>query len=115
MSTGRRRLRGSTSCVPAAPAAAATSTCTCSSRRARRCAARMSSPTSSAGPAPGYCDLVAAPSTAPTRLVEMSADVRSAVLLDPAGGLVAASGSDEERGRGLGEPANDLVLAADHA
>ena len=45
----------------------------------------------------------------------MSADVRSAVLLDPAGGLVAASGSDRERGRRLGELANQLVLAADHA
>jgi hypothetical protein len=45
----------------------------------------------------------------------MSADVRAAVLLDPAGGLVAASGSDRARGRRLGELTNELVLAADSA
>ena len=45
----------------------------------------------------------------------MSADVRAAVLLDAAGGLVAASGSDAGRGRRLGELAHELVMAADSA
>ena len=34
---------------------------------------------------------------APARLVEMSEDVRAAVLLDPAGGLIAASDGDTDR------------------
>ena len=53
--------------------------------------------------------------SAPARLVEMSADVRAAVLLDPAGGLIAASDTDSERARRLADLARDLVLAADAA
>ena len=49
------------------------------------------------------------------RLVETSADVRAAVLLDPAGGLIAASDGDKDRGRRLGELAHDLIRAADAA
>jgi len=44
----------------------------------------------------------------------MSADVRSAVLLDPAGGLIAASGDGKPAQR-LAGLAHDLVLAADAA
>jgi Roadblock/LC7 domain len=51
----------------------------------------------------------------PARLVEMSADVRTAVLLDPAGGLIAASDPETERARRLAGLVNDLVLAADGA
>jgi hypothetical protein len=53
--------------------------------------------------------------SAPARLVEMSADVRAAVLLDPAGGLIAASDPDPDRARRLAELAYELVLAADGA
>jgi len=53
--------------------------------------------------------------SAPSRLVEMSTDVRAAVLLDPAGGLIAASDPDADRARRLAELAHDLVLAADSA
>lgn len=45
----------------------------------------------------------------------MSADVRAAVLLDPAGGLIAASGTDAERSRRLADLAYDLVRATDAA
>lgn len=45
----------------------------------------------------------------------MSADVRAAVLLDPAGGLIAASDSDAERALRLAGLAHDLVVAADAA
>jgi hypothetical protein len=53
--------------------------------------------------------------SAPARLVEMSSDVRAAVLLDPAGGLIAASDTDSERARRMADLARDLVLAADAA
>ena len=52
---------------------------------------------------------------APARLVEMSADVRAAVLLDPAGGLIAAGGADAECSRRLADLAYDLLRAADAA
>jgi len=52
---------------------------------------------------------------APGRLVEMSADVRAAVLVDPAGGLVAASHVDRTRARRLAGLAHDLVAGADAA
>ncbi len=55
------------------------------------------------------------PSEAAGRLVEMSADVRAAVLVDPAGGLVAAGGTDRPRARQLAGLAHDLVAAADAA
>jgi hypothetical protein len=51
--------------------------------------------------------------SAPARLVEMSADVRAAVLLDPAGGLIAGSDDDRERARRLGDLAHELIVAAD--
>ncbi len=56
---------------------------------------------------------LAAPGEAPGRLVEMSADVRAAVLVDPAGGLVAGGGIDRSRARRLAGLAHDLVAAAD--
>lgn len=61
------------------------------------------------------CALPAAPGEAPGHLVEMSADVRAAVLVDPAGGLVAASGTDRARARRLAGFAHDLVATADGA
>jgi hypothetical protein len=45
----------------------------------------------------------------------MSTDVRAAVLLDPAGGLIASSDEDGDRARHLAGLAHDLVLAADEA
>ena len=54
-----------------------------------------------------------APSQAPGRLVEMSSDVRAAVLVDPAGGLVAASGADRPRARRIAGLAHELVATAD--
>ena len=53
--------------------------------------------------------------SAPARLVEMSADVRAAVLLDPAGGLIAASDTDSDRAVRLAGLAHDLLVAADAA
>lgn len=50
---------------------------------------------------------------APARLVEMSEDVRAAVLLDSAGALVAASDPDTARARKLAELARELIEAAD--
>lgn len=55
----------------------------------------------------------AAPKTAPARLVELSEDVRSAVLVDSAGALVAASDSDAVRARMLAELTRELIEAAD--
>ena len=56
-----------------------------------------------------------APDAATALLVEMSADVRAVVALDPAGGLVAASGADRVRSRKLADLAYELVSAADSA
>lgn len=53
--------------------------------------------------------------TAPAGLVESSTDLRAAVLVDPAGGLVSASETDPARARRLAELAHDLVCAADAA
>ena len=50
---------------------------------------------------------------APDRLVEVSADVRAAVLLDAAGGLLASSLSETAHARRLAELTHELVLAAD--
>jgi predicted regulator of Ras-like GTPase activity (Roadblock/LC7/MglB family) len=55
------------------------------------------------------------PRSAPERLVETSADVRSAVLIDAAGGLLASSDPDRDRSRSLAELAHGLVEAADAA
>jgi predicted regulator of Ras-like GTPase activity (Roadblock/LC7/MglB family) len=52
---------------------------------------------------------------APGRLVEMSADVRAAVLMDAAGGLIAASEKDARRAHRLADLAHELVRAADAA
>jgi hypothetical protein len=52
---------------------------------------------------------------APERLVEMSTDVRAAVLVDPAGGLVAASGTDRARARRMAGLAHELLAVADAA
>jgi len=45
----------------------------------------------------------------------MSADVRSAILINPAGGLVSASDDDSERARRLAGLAHEMVSAADSA
>ena len=45
----------------------------------------------------------------------MSADVRAAVLIDPAGGLVGASDTDRGRARQLAGLAHELVSAVDSA
>lgn len=50
---------------------------------------------------------------APTRLVERSADIRSAVLVDSAGALIAASDPDTARARRLAELTHELIEAAD--
>jgi len=55
------------------------------------------------------------PGHAPGRLVEMSAEVRAAVLVDPAGGLVAAGGADRTQARHLAGLAHDLLATADAA
>lgn len=52
---------------------------------------------------------------APRKLVERSADIRSAVLLDAAGNLVAASARDRSRARQLAELTRELIEAADAA
>ncbi len=50
---------------------------------------------------------------APARLVERAEDVRSAVLTDSAGALLAASDSDTARARRLAELTRELIEAAD--
>jgi hypothetical protein len=53
--------------------------------------------------------------SAPERLVQTSVDVRAAVLLDAAGGLLASSDPDRDRSHKLAELAHELVEAADAA
>lgn len=55
------------------------------------------------------------PKAAPRRLVECSADVRCAVLIDSAGNLVSSSEEDRPRARRLAELARELIEAADAA
>ena len=55
------------------------------------------------------------PETATRRLVESSADVRCAVLVDSAGNLLAASEEERSRARRLAELARELIEAADAA
>lgn len=56
------------------------------------------------------------PEAAADRLVEMSADVRAAVVADPAGGLIGASEDlDPARARTFAGLAADLFSAADSA
>ena len=52
-------------------------------------------------------------STAPARLVELSEDVRAAVLMDSAGSLIAASDPDGTRAARLAELTQELIEAAD--
>ena len=47
--------------------------------------------------------------------MEVSADVRAAVLLDAAGGLVASSLAETTQARRLAELTHELVLGADSA
>jgi predicted regulator of Ras-like GTPase activity (Roadblock/LC7/MglB family) len=54
-------------------------------------------------------------SRVPERLVEQSADVRSAVLIDAAGNLIGASEPESERARRLAELAAELIGTADSA
>lgn len=60
-------------------------------------------------------DPPASPQKAAERLVEMSVDVRAAVLVDPAGGLVGAGGTRRPAARRLAGLAHDLLSAADAA
>ena len=53
--------------------------------------------------------------TLPRQLVERSADVRCAVLVDSAGNLLAASEEDRARARRLAELTRELIEAADAA
>ena len=64
---------------------------------------------------PGGCGVIdgATAETAPARLVDLSEDIRSAVLVDSAGALIAASDPDTARARKLGELARRLIEAAD--
>ncbi|MEJ7715420.1 MAG: hypothetical protein WKF40_06835 [Thermoleophilaceae bacterium] len=56
------------------------------------------------------------PDSAAARLVEMSVDVRTAVVADPAGGLIAASDDlDPQQARAFAGLAADLFSAADGA
>ncbi len=56
------------------------------------------------------------PESAPARLVEISADVRAAVMADPAGGLVGVSNDLEAaQARELAGLAADLFTASDRA
>lgn len=55
------------------------------------------------------------PEDAAARLCELSADARSAVLLDAAGTLAASSESDRERARELGELGRELFETVDRA
>ena len=51
--------------------------------------------------------------SAPARLVESAGDIRSAVLLDSAGALIASSDPDAARARQFAELARELIEAAD--
>ena len=53
------------------------------------------------------------PAATPQRLIKLSADARSAILLDAAGGLAAASESDSERAEELAKLARGLFEAVD--
>jgi Roadblock/LC7 domain len=55
------------------------------------------------------------PDAAPGRLLELSSDVRSAVLLDAAGAPAAWSEQDPERGRALAELTRELFETIDRA
>jgi predicted regulator of Ras-like GTPase activity (Roadblock/LC7/MglB family) len=52
---------------------------------------------------------------APARLLELSSDARSAVLVDAAGSPVASTEADPERGRTLAELAHELFETVDRA
>lgn len=55
-----------------------------------------------------------APATSvPVRLVELSEDVRAAVLVDSAGALLSASDTDRARARRLADLTRELVESAD--
>ena len=51
--------------------------------------------------------------SAPARLVERAEDIRSAVLVDSAGALIACSDPDAGRARQLAELTRELIEAAD--
>jgi hypothetical protein len=55
------------------------------------------------------------PHDAPARLVELSPDVRAAVLIDAAGALVAASEEEPERAEELASLVRELVAELDAA
>lgn len=55
------------------------------------------------------------PEEAPAALVELSREVRAAVLVDPAGEPLGAEGVEEGKARALGAAASDLFTAVDRA
>jgi hypothetical protein len=55
------------------------------------------------------------PAEAPAALVELSLEVRAAVLVDPAGEPLGVEGVEEDRARDLGTAAADLFTAVDRA
>ncbi len=55
------------------------------------------------------------PDAAPARLLELSSDARSAVLLDAAGAPAAWTEADSEQGRALAELARELFETVDRA
>jgi hypothetical protein len=55
------------------------------------------------------------PAQAPAALMELSREVRAAVIVDPAGEPLGAEGVDEDRVRELGIAAADLFTAVDRA
>jgi hypothetical protein len=55
------------------------------------------------------------PDAAPARLLELSSDARSAVLLDAAGAPAAWTDADAEQGRALAELARELFETVDRA
>ena len=55
------------------------------------------------------------PADAPAALLELSKEIRAAVIVDPAGEPVAGEGIEDDKVRDLGAAAHDLFTAVDRA
>jgi hypothetical protein len=55
------------------------------------------------------------PAEAPAALLELSSEMRAAVIVDPAGEPLGAEGVEDDRVRELGAAAHDLFTAVDRA
>ena len=55
------------------------------------------------------------PDGAPAALLELSKEMRAAVIVDPAGEPLAAEGVEDTKARELGSAAHDLFTAVDRA